>query len=59
MIVQQQDIVEQRVKIEVLYNSLVKEQNKLFTQLQINQLLLRVSYTIHSWLHYLTGSFLM
>ena len=52
MIVQQQDIVEQRIKIEVQGETIqqlketVKEQNKLFTQLQINQLLLKVSYTI-------------
>ena len=51
MMVQKQDIVEQRIKIEVQGETIqqlkesVKEQNKVFTQLQINQLLLKVSYT--------------
>jgi len=50
MIAQQQDMMEQRIKIEVQGETIqqlketVKEQNKLFTQLQINQIQQKVNY---------------
>jgi len=49
MMAQQQDMMEQRIKIEVQGEAIqqlketVKEQNKLFTQLQINQIQQKVN----------------
>jgi len=53
MMAQQQDMMEQRIKTEVQgetiqqLKEIVKEQNKLFTQLQINQLQQKVNCTAY------------